>query len=285
MHLQTASFHTYPRGWPYYPGSWLSYSKFQYRIEASNALRRGMERAGIKTLIGPKWKPSKADIAVIWSWKRPQIIETAKRKNTPLIVMERGFIQPRNEWVSLALNGFNNRGYFPPANDGGKRWEEHFSHHLRPWQERKGYALLIGQVPGDSSLNGLDIVKWAQSRTDALLKAGQTVVYRPHPLADTPVPDGTVCSRRDLQTDLKHAGFVVTFGSTTAVEAVLAGVPVCVEDKGSVAYPMGSHHIDEPLKRPDRTRWCHDLAWRQWSINELKNGMAWRHLSTAFLLL
>ncbi|NKB84498.1 hypothetical protein HED51_20535 [Ochrobactrum grignonense] len=241
-----------------------------------------MRSTGIKTTIGPKRKPSNADIAVIWSWKHPQIIAAARQDQRPLIVMERGFIQPRFEWVSLALNGFNNRGYFPPSADNGERWQRHFSHHLRPWKDRKGYALLIGQVPGDASLNGVDIKNWAQSRTDMLRRAGHTVVYRPHPLAETVAPEGAVCSRQDLKSDLSGAEFVITYSSTTAVEAVLEGIPVCVEDAGSVAYPMASHHIGEPLRRPDRTQWCHNLAWRQWSINELRNGTAWRHLLSGF---
>ncbi|MCD4511773.1 hypothetical protein LQT97_11035 [Brucella pseudogrignonensis] len=282
MYLRTASFHTYPRGWPYYPGSWLSYSKFKYRIEASDALRQGMQSTGIQTLVGPKWRPSYADIAIVWSWKQPRIIEDAQQANRLLIVMERGFLQPRFEWVSLALNGFNDRGYFPPGNDNGERWRRHFSHHLRPWQERKGYVLLIGQVPGDASLNGTNIISWAQSRTDMLRRAGHKVVYRPHPQADTATPDGAACSRRDLKSDLSGATFVVTYSSTTAVEAILEGVPACVEDAGSVAYPMASHHIDEPLRRPDRTQWCHDLAWRQWTLEELRDGSAWRHLMSSF---
>lgn len=276
----TASFHSYPRGWPYHPGSWLSYPRSRYRIEYSNALRAGMKACGVKAFIGAKWEPCEADIAVLWSWKRPKIIEAAQCRNRRILVMERGLIQPRNEWVSLAVDGFNNRGRFAVCPDDGERWGRYFSHWLRPWREAKGYALLIGQVPGDTALRGTDMATWAQARTGALVKMGLTVVYRPHPLADTPVPDGAFISRRSLSDDLAGAGRVVTFSSTTAVEAVLAGVPVCVEDEGSVAYPMASHHVEEPLVTPDRTRWCHDLAWRQWSLEELRDGTAWKHVST-----
>jgi hypothetical protein len=242
---------------------------------------QGMRKHGIETFIGSGYKPSSADIAVLWSWKRPAIIKTMLATGRHLLIMERGFIQPRNQWVSLAVDGFNNRGRFAPAPDNGERWERLFAHHLRPWRKGGDYALLVGQVPGDTALNGADIVAWAQDQAARLIALGHKVVYRPHPEKPTPCPDGAMLSTGTLAEDLARAERVVAFSSTTAVEAVLAGIPTVVHDEGSVAWPMGSHDVAAPLARPDRTKWCHDLAWRQWSTEELKNGTAWAHVRRA----
>jgi hypothetical protein len=240
---------------------------------------RGMRRHGDKPFIGKKWKPSNADLSVIWSWKRPAIIEAMLSSNRHVLVMERGFIQPRFEWCSLAFDGMNGRGKFAPAGDGGERWERCFAHHLRPWRTEPGdYALLIGQVPNDSALHGQDIVQWVSEQAARLLKLGLPVVYRPHPLHPTPCPEGATLSTGTLEEDFERADRVVTFNSTTAVEAVLAGIPTVISDIGSVAYPMASHEVEEPLVRPDRTAWCHDLAWRQWTIEEFASGEAWEHV-------
>jgi hypothetical protein len=241
-----------------------------------------MEKHGIDASIGSAHKPSSADIAVLWSWKRPAIIKTMLGTGRHLLIMERGFIQPRNKWVSLAVDGFNNRGRFAPASDNGERWERLFAHHLRPWREGGDYALLVGQVPGDTALNGSDIVAWTREKAAQLLDLGHKVVYRPHPEKPTPCPAGATLSKGALAEDLSGAERVVTFSSTTAVEAVLAGIPTVVFDEGSVAFPMSSHDIAAPLVRPDRTRWCHDLAWRQWSMEELSNGIAWAHVKQVF---
>lgn len=241
----------------------------------------GMEKHGIEAYIGAAHKPSSADIAVLWSWKRPAIINAMLGTGRHLLIMERGFIQPRNGWVSLAVDGFNNRGTFAPAADSGERWERLFSHHLRPWRNGDGYALLIGQVPGDAALHGADIVTWANEQTVKLLERGYRVKYRPHPEKPTPCPSGAIPSTGTLAEDMSCAGIVVTFSSTTAVEAVLAGIPTVVYDEGSVAYPMCSHDVAAPLVMPDRTKWCHDLAWRQWSMEELRNGTAWVHVRRA----
>ncbi|WP_128647315.1 hypothetical protein [Pseudovibrio denitrificans] len=236
-----------------------------------------MSKDGVITRRGRGNKPTKADVAVMWSWKQRKIIADMTETGRKIIVIERGFIQPRNEWYSLAVDGFNNRGRFIKAPDHGKRWQLHFSHHLKPWRKRSGnIALLIGQVPSDASLMGTDFITWAQEQTDRLIKMGLEVIYRPHPESSTPCPVGAKLSENSLQHDFDHADRVVTFCSTTAVEAVLAGIPTVVCDIGSVAWPMCSHQVEDPLIRPDRTQWCHDLAWRQWRLAELEDGTAWR---------
>src|SRR6185436_6189038 len=46
------------------------------------------------------------------------------------------------------------------------------------------HILLIGQVPGDASLRGLDVVKWLESTViDLRLITQRPIVIRPHPLS------------------------------------------------------------------------------------------------------
>lgn len=239
---------------------------------------KGMRLLSDTPSIFSKRKLSETDLAVFWSWKQPEIAAAIIDSGRHVLVMERGFLQPRNEWVSLAIDGFNNRGKFAPAPDGGARWQRLFAHHLKPWRSGGDYALLIGQVPGDAALNGTDIVAWAATQAQKLIDLGHKVVYRPHPEGPTPCPPGASLSTRSLVDDLAGAERVVTYNSTTAVEAILAGIPTVVSDEGTVAYPMCSHQLEAPLARPDRSAWCHDIAWRQWSIDELADGTAWSHV-------
>ena len=163
----------------------------------------------------------------------------------------RNSFQPRKEWFSLAINGFNGRGQFVPsqdkANDGKSILLITSSHGVK---SDEGYALLIGQVPGDAALHGLDIVEWAQKMRRELIRLGHKVVYRPHPKGITPCPEGAELSTKSLDEDLAGASRVVVYNSTTAVGAVLAGIPTVTMDIGSVAYPMASHDLSAPLVRP-----------------------------------
>ncbi len=269
-----ASFHTYPPGWPY--KLWKRKDD-QYR--SGIALRAAMARDGVRTTARRRNRPTPADVAVVWGWRQTRMHEPILCSGRCVVIIERGFIQPRKEWYSLAVNGFNGRGRFAPSPDNGERWEKHFAHHLKPWREvGEGYALLIGQVPGDAALHGLDMAEWAQRMTTELLRLGHRVVYRPHPKGPTPCPSGAEISNRSLEQDLAGASRVVVYNSTTAVESVLAGIPTVTMDIGSVAYPMASHDLSAPLVCPDRTKWCHDMAWRQWTLEELENGAAWNHI-------
>lgn len=269
-----ASFHTYPPGWPY---KFWKRKDDQYR--SGIALRAAMTRDGIRTVARRRNRPTPADIAVVWGWRQSRMHEPMLRSGRCVVVIERGFIQPRREWYSLAVNGFNGRGEFVPSGDNGARWEKHFAHHLKPWRDADdGYALLIGQVPGDAALHGLDMVEWAQKTTTELVRLGHRVVYRPHPKGPTPCPRGAEPSTKSLDEDFAGASRVVVYNSTTAVELVLAGIPTVTMDIGSVAYPMAGHDLGAPLIRPDRTKWCHDMAWRQWTLEELEDGAAWNHI-------
>ena len=271
------SFHTYPKGWPF-PLSWTRLPKFRHQYDYGKALREGMERHGVITMRGRRNHATKSDIAVIWSWKQHRLIQQMLESGRHIIVLERGFLPPRKQWCSMALDGFNGRGIFPPAGDSGERWEKHFSHLLKPWRETDGeFALIIGKGAGDPSLHGSNFMRWATQQAKSLREQGYRVVYRPHPDRPTPCPPDAELSRSSLQEDLARASVVVSFNSTTDVEAILAGIPAIITDEGSLAYAMASHSISEPIIRPDRTQWCNDMAWRQWTIEELRNGDAWDH--------
>jgi hypothetical protein len=276
-----AVFYMFPSGWPRSPLSWVPAYKRRKKLRFPRALIAGMKKEGVRVGFGKRTEPAvpDADLAVIWSWKAKAVIDAFRTAGRPVLVMEQGYIYPRYQWCSLAVNGLNGRGAAPTATDGGERWNRLFADHLKPWRETdKGYSLVIGQVPGDASLDGADIAAWVNTQVAGLLDLGHEVVFRPHPRAPLPCPKGATLSTSSLTEDLAGAGRVVCFNSTTTVEAILAGVPTVITDPGSVAYRMGSHDIRDPLVRPDRTQWCHDLAWRHWSLEELADGTAWRHL-------
>lgn len=97
------------------------------------------------------------------------------------------------------------------------------------------------------------------------------VKFRPHPLDRTnqkPVP-GAETIKGDLCACLESAAMVITYNSNLAVDSWVNGVPAIAEDKGSMAFGVNSD---------TRERWAYDLAWRQWSMDEISSGFALSHL-------
>jgi hypothetical protein len=83
-----------------------------------------------------------------------------------------------------------------------------------------------------------------------------------------------------LEADLDGAHIVVTWSSAAAVTAILAGVPaVCLGQ--SAAAPMATSLVElEAPHRPEgREQWAAVLADQQWTLDEMRNGTAWRALN------
>ena len=242
-------------------------------------MAEGLKQHGVECVLAGYDEPVDCDVAVVWGWKQRKIIVQAKR----VLVMERGHVGDRMTFTSMGWGGLGGRAKYPCIDDGGARWREHFDGLMKEWQPGGGSALICGQCDGDASLLGLDFRQWAEGITAALLKRGERVVYRPHPTMLRSnyrwCPVGAEFSERSLADDLKSAAFVVTYNSTAGVDAVLAGAATITRDQGAMAWPVTSHSLDEPLVRPDRSAWAHQMAWSQWLPDEISSGVAWAAVS------
>lgn len=222
----------------------------------------------------------KYDFCVTWGIKPQQAVRTLKEKKVPFLVMERGYLPDRFKFSSLGWGGLNNRAMFPECQDSGERFARYWPDLLKPWKEGGDYVLLCGQCPGDASIYGLNLDKWSQEITDILIEKGERVIFRPHPLVRRRGrihnPRGAVLSKNeDFQADLAFAKYCVTYNSNAGVESVCAGVPTITLDQGAMAWPVSTHDFNVPTIKPDRTAWVRQLAWCNWTIEEIASGIAW----------
>jgi hypothetical protein len=82
---------------------------------------------------------------------------------------------------------------------------------------------------------------------------------------------------------LRDCWALVTWSSAAANEALIAGVPVFACGPCAAAA-MGSaelSRIEAPLRPAGRARWAAALAGRQWTLEEMRAGVAWRALQAA----
>ena len=245
-----------------------------HQCEWGQAFASGLRRHGIEAEISAEEPASTGrgayDLLVVWGVRRRAAIERQKREGGQVCVLERGYIGDRFKWTSVSFGGgLNGRGEFRGVSSSPERFETFHGHLKQPWRRKPGYALLIGQVPGDMSLAGVggDLARWYAETTDALEDLGYEVKFRQHPLAGHG-------SGETLQEALSGAAICVTFNSNTGVESVLAGVPTVTMDKGSMAWGVSSHSLEQ-TETPCRTQWAAELAWKQWSLGELQSGAAW----------
>jgi hypothetical protein len=58
------------------------------------------------------------------------------------------------------------------------------------------------------------------------------------------------------------------------------GVPCITLHEKAMSWEVTRHDFTQldDLWYPDRTQWAHDLAYAQWSPQEIEDGSAWDHL-------
>jgi hypothetical protein len=210
----------------------------------------------------------------------------------------------------LGLNGFlNGEGDFYNKNCPSDRWQEiakkyGYSTTFTGWKDHtKGPILLITQLPGDSSLRHQNHGEWICNIIRKIrLHTNREIRIRLHPgLSDkgksalfgdikelfiNNVSNIHFSTNQFSHQDFAECGIVVSYTSGTSVEAIIHGVPVVAVDQGNFAWDISSkdiHNIVNPvLAEPaDVNQWLNNLAYAQWTVNEIKSGKAWSHIVQA----
>ncbi len=247
----------------------------KHQVEHQKALSEGLSVHGVPSVFSNSVANIQTKYTACWSWHNGRPLRNSGHE---VLVMERSYIGDRFFYTSLGWNGLNGYADFPEYKpDNGKRFRSHGGV-LKPWKTDGEYALILGQVPKDASLQGKDMVPWYQAQAAEIKEKYNIPVYfRPHPdLKKRGIQqriEGTLQSEGSLEEALSGAMFTVCYNSNSSVDSILAGVPCIVGDKGTMAYDMCGKSIEEII-RPDREEWAYKLAFKQWSLEEIASGKA-----------
>lgn len=261
----------------------------QDHVEALAAMTEGLEKSGVDVDIiplGPDIIEKTHDFAVVFGvgkravmagqWRGAVLSAYGKRA----LVIEKGYIK-RDEYFSVGWGGLNGNADFCNFASQPNRWLK-LGVELKPWQNnRDGHILICAQVPWDASVQDLNHIEWCRGTYHVLTASGKKVIFRPHPN----VPDKSIYgidrySTRPLLHDLANANMVVTHNSNTGVDALIEGVPTVAFDKGSMVWQVAGDSLtslENPITR-DRTEWANDIAYAQWTLDEMESGETWKHI-------
>jgi hypothetical protein len=255
------------------------------------------------------------DIAVIFgSWKprekgshntRNSVASNANRFfviETPLL--QRQTARENTAW-RVGINGYLNRDAEWPllSKDVASKKLKDLGIKWAGWHVNDdGHILLALQLPGDASLRGADINEWALRSVQEIRRhTDRPITIRNHPLAS----DRAFVEHRELaaeimykaipnvkfsdgavvpwSTDLDGAWCTVTYTSGLAIDSVLAGIPTVACDEGNFAWGVSSNMLEE-INAPrlasyqEINTWLHYLVGCQWSLDEMRQGVAWQYL-------
>jgi len=248
-----------------------------------------------------------ADVAVIWSvlWNgrmlpNKQVWDHYRAQNKPVIVLEVGGLK-RNETWKIGLNGMNRDGDFGNQNSDSDRWDT-LGLKISPWKTGgdDGAVIICGQHGASEQWkHNKPVQEWMIDVARDIRKcSSRRIVFRPHPrfpvkpdyiaefmntMIVNPMKISDTYDNYDFTNALRGAWAVVSYSSNPATEAVLAGVPVFVSEH-SMCWDVGNNVNDlstiENPERPDRTQWCNDIAYSEWTIQEIKDGIPWDRLKS-----
>lgn len=228
----------------------------------ADLFRQGMAKHGVE-----ETTPAQADLVVLWGVHNRAAIEQCKRQGKDYLVMERGYLGNRQEWISLGFNGLNNRAEFVTGDTPRPDWP------VKPWRDDGEHVLVIGQVPGDAACKAHGYAQWRRDIDRQAKCYGLPVKFREHPDIRR--------SKTTLEQDLAGAAVCVTFNSNSGVIACMEGVPTVTHDIGAMAWDVTSHRVGYHAT-PDRTDWLKWISQCQFHIDEIADGTAWAHLSQRF---
>lgn len=249
---------------------------------ATGAMAEGAAAQGWEVEVREQGEPEGlGDVGVIWGitsfrfqadtrWRTP-LIRAYQAQSKPVIVLERGWVR-REEYHAVGLGWIGGRADYRNENSPKDRWEA-LGVDLQPSQARGGVDLVCCQVPHDTSCQHVPHEQWVEAKVRELQAAGAQVVVRPHPKARHIAREvWTVeVSTLSLDEDLARARAVHTFNSTVGVDAMISGAPVFADDAGSM--------VNERRTRGGRRQWANDIAYSQWTLEEMRDGLPLRHLS------
>jgi hypothetical protein len=260
---------------------------------------RDIEHCDVAVIFG-SWK----DRNVPWHNCKRDIVESGKPFvciETPLI--GRGPVTDilKDEWFRIGVNGFladTGRFYRENYAYGPDRWDKiskQLNINLLPWKNNGDYVVIALQLPGDASLRGTDISKWAAHTAQELRNYTDRPIIVRTPQLDREFDKESILhiksikgvsvqqgTRENLFRTLDNAYATVTYSSGFAIDSVIRGTPTIAVDPGNFAYSLGNNklsQIDNIIRSEDRTQWLFNLSYAQWSHDEIKNGEAWAHIS------
>lgn len=254
----------------------LAKRRYKFRLYA---LEDGYQPCDIAVTFGVAKKRTPRGRAI------KQVLQTHADSNKKArnLVIELGFVH-RDRYCMVGWGGLNGRADYCNEQSDGRRWRD-LNVELAPWRDDGQHIVLCGQVPWDASVQHTDHGRWCRETAIRLREhSDREIIFRPHPLQPTAVDMSgapvVFSQNKTLEQDMRNAWAVVTFNSNAGVEATIGGVPAFVCDEGAMGYGLLNTDLSkiETPEMPDRTQWLHDLAYTQWTMREMTQGIVVKHL-------
>jgi len=241
---------------------------YDVMILAAFAAGAGAEMRFLANGVSKVFEPGRP--AVIWGLLRgaPELVKLCRKTGTPWLYIDHGYFRRGHYhgYYRCTWNGYQQNTIVPT---NAERWAR-LTLPIEPWRTKPGDLIIVCPPSGVVAMEMGQEAWLPQILTKIKLRTNRRVIIREKSAADV-LP---------LKEAVRNCFALVTYNSIAAVEAVMYGVPVYV-DPCSAAAPMGDTditHIGSMPPMPDRQPWLWSLADSQFTLDEMRAGIAWRIL-------
>lgn len=274
----------------------------------------GVWAAGDRGQIICDYNPIDTDVAVVQGFVHPNsktsphlnlrkaVFEKQQRDNKRSIIVDSNlflYADPgnSNKFLRYSYDGiFPSTGEYCNSEPDPARWElisRNLGIKIKPWRKSGESILVCCQRDGGWSMGGEALMPWLVRTIQQIRKhSDRKIVVRFHPgdknqinhkrmLARYRLPNVIVTHSKNILQDFSTAYCVINLNSSPTVAAAIEGVPTIVLDPDkSQAAEVSHHSLAEinNLNEFDRESWLRKMAQMHWTLDELKDGTAWRHL-------
>lgn len=159
---------------------------------------------------------------------------------------------------------------------------------VQPVTIRGYYVLLCGHSQEQATRWGLRYGEWEANTAETLRKVcSLDIMVREKPNSvPLDIPHTRRCEM-DLSGSIRGAWAVVCRGGNLGADAILHGVPVHAEIGPGAIYapwPLDMIAMAQPMASGQRMHALADLAYWQWSQEEIRDGALWAHLKNEGML-
>ena len=262
-------------------------------VKTCKAMAKGIEKCGDEAVIRSvtDTNVSSFDAVVLWGFIEPcqQIIRNCQNLGIPWVFIDLGYFRREKGYYKVTVNDRHPDKYLMILPHPKKRFEK-LGLTIKPWRINPSGSILIAGMSGKAAWSwGLQPEEYER----AVIQELQTrypdfpIIYRPKPTwSGASLIPGT---KFDKFQPLKHLWSklwcVVSHHSNVCCEALIEGIPVfCQYGAASVLGPHDLTKIRSPEYSDNREQWAANLAYCQWSLTEMEEGVVWSYLKEVGLI-
>ena len=187
----------------------------------------------------------------------------------------------------VTVNSRHPNEYFQKVKHSGHRFRQ-LGMDIKPWQRNDGHILVAGMSAKAALAEKIEPEVWERKMIgDMALSTKRKIIYRPKPnwSGARDIRNSFMQRKVELEDAFKDCHSVVTHHSNVAVDSILAGIPAfCWHGVAAKMSLQDINQINEPWYPEGREQWAFDIAHCQWSLEEMTQGLPWKHLKNEGLV-